>query len=217
MLIPKKLFVTEYLQDQLHLKNVEANCVAEHVHSLELKLSEFGNLSEKVHQIRCDYVKSESDRLILMQELEQKELDLQGSARYINKLEATISANSLEFQCEIETLMLDLSACEKRCAQAERHGEQCARETTRMATLLSQLDDRLLEQQRVINQLKNEKESLLERLEKFKRHTISFCFKIDEYVNEREKHFSQCRTNMSFHPSVSIAPDSGLPIEKETW
>ncbi|XP_031489506.1 uncharacterized protein LOC116257042 isoform X2 [Nymphaea colorata] len=205
----------EYLQDQLHLKNVEANCVAEHVHSLELKLSEFRKLSEKVHQMRNDYLKSESDRLILMQELEQNKLDLQDSARCINKLEATISSNTLEFQCEIETLMLDLSACEEKCAQAEGYSEQCTRETARMASLLSQLDIHLLEGQQMINRLKNEKESLQERLGKFKQQTISFCCKLDEYINEQEKDCSQWRTNMSSHPSVSIALDDSLPIEKE--
>ncbi|KAF3772225.1 hypothetical protein EJ110_NYTH57351, partial [Nymphaea thermarum] len=201
--------------DQLHLKNVEASCVAEHVHSLELKLSEFRKLSEKVHQMRNDYLKSESDRLILMQELEQNKLDLQDSAWCINKLEATILSNTLEFQCEIETLMLDLSACEEKCAQAEGYSEQCARETARMASLLSQLDDHLLEGQQMINRLKNEKESLQERLEKFKQQTMSFCCKVDEYINEQEKDYSQCRTNMSSHPSVSIALDDSLPIEKE--
>ena len=85
------------------------NCLEEHVHSLELKLSDMEGLPEKVDRLREELKRSTSEQLFLLQELESKEMELQNSNLCIGKLEESISSLALESECEIESMRLDIT------------------------------------------------------------------------------------------------------------
>ncbi|KAI3973460.1 hypothetical protein MKW92_047339 [Papaver armeniacum] len=124
-----------YLQDQLNLRNIEANCLGEHVHSLELKLVEGGKLRQNVSELKEELSKANSDRFFLMRELENKEVELQNSSLFIEKLEDTISSVALDSECEIESLKLDIAALENSSFEAKKSQEEAVQENDRFEFL----------------------------------------------------------------------------------
>ncbi|XP_020104396.1 paramyosin [Ananas comosus] len=165
----------EYLQDQLNLRNVEANFIGEHVHSLELKLMELEKLNDEANS-RC---------LVLMEELNRKAAELQNSALEIQKLETIV----LDSQCEVESLKLDITAQEEKCFEADSFsGQQLAQEEARLALQLRQAELQLSEAQQVINSLEGEnkqlKELLLERDAKTKRSFSTVEEKFDNLLKQ---------------------------------
>jgi hypothetical protein len=54
-----------YFQDEKEMKNVEANLVAMHIQSLEMKLAGSDRLHEKINRVREEFAKSEVDHLSL--------------------------------------------------------------------------------------------------------------------------------------------------------
>ncbi|URE16909.1 hypothetical protein MUK42_05816 [Musa troglodytarum] len=149
----------EYLQDQLNLRNVEANFMAEHVESLELKLAGAERLNDKLRLISEELVQADSRCMILMEELKYKEDELKKSDLQIENLEISF----LDSQCEIESLKLDITSLEQRCIEAERLGQQLAAEKTRVDKQLNILETQLQEMQQMISCLENEKKTLFER------------------------------------------------------
>ncbi|RZC89759.1 hypothetical protein C5167_035755 [Papaver somniferum] len=124
-----------YLQDQLNLRNIEANCLGEHVHSLELKLVEGGKLRQNVSELKEELSKANYDRFFLMRELENKEVELQNSSLFIEKLEDTISSVALDSECEIESLKLDIAALENSSFEAKKSQEEAVQEKDRFEFL----------------------------------------------------------------------------------
>ncbi|CAL9129631.1 unnamed protein product [Musa acuminata var. zebrina] len=149
----------EYLQDQLNLRNVEANFMAEHVESLELKLAGAERLNDKLRLISEESVQADSRCMILMEELKYKEDELKKSDLQIENLETSL----LDSQCEIESLKLDITSLEQRCIEAERLGQQLAEEKTTVDKRLNILETQLQEMQQMISCLENEKKTLFER------------------------------------------------------
>nr|XP_018684585.1 PREDICTED: paramyosin isoform X3 [Musa acuminata subsp. malaccensis] len=149
----------EYLQDQLNLRNVEANFMAEHVESLELKLAGAERLNDKLRLISEELVQADSRCMILIEELKYKEDELKKSDLQIENLETSL----LDSQCEIESLKLDITSLEQRCIEAERLGQQLAEEKTRVDKRLHILETQLQEMQQMIRCLENEKKTLFER------------------------------------------------------
>jgi hypothetical protein len=78
----------DYLQDQLNIRNVEANIMGEHIHSLELKLTELEKFPERVRVMDNELVHSDSQCWLLMEEIQLKEEELQKASAQINKLES---------------------------------------------------------------------------------------------------------------------------------
>ncbi|KAJ8460616.1 hypothetical protein OPV22_033542 [Ensete ventricosum] len=149
----------EYLQDQLNLRNVEANFMAEHVESLELKLAGAERLNDKLRLISEELVQVNSRCVILMEELKYKEDESRKSELQIESLETSI----LDSQCEIESLKLDITSLEQRCIEAERLGQQLAEEKTRVDKQLNILETQLQEMQQMISCLEDEKKTLFDR------------------------------------------------------
>lgn len=163
------------MQDQLNLRNVEANFIGEHVHSLELKLMELEKLNDEANS-RC---------LVLMEELNRKAAELQNSALEIQKLETIV----LDSQCEVESLKLDITAQEEKCFEADSFsGQQLAQEEARLALQLREAELQLSEAQQVINSLEGEnkqlKELLLERDAKTKRSFSTVEEKFDNLLKQ---------------------------------
>ncbi|KAL7161248.1 hypothetical protein ACSBR2_041820 [Camellia fascicularis] len=171
----------DYLQDQLNGRNEEVYCLGEHVHSLELKLADMESLDEKVGRLREELKWSNSEHLILMQELESKEVELQQSAACIEKLEESISPVSLEYQCEIESMMFDL---EQNCFEAKKFKEEVAREKLRMNELIQDFECQIQEAQKVVECLNEENKELREKLETSEKNARVFCQKMEEQFEE---------------------------------
>ncbi|CAL5362355.1 unnamed protein product [Camellia sinensis] len=171
----------DYLQDQLNARNDEVYCLGEHVHSLELKLANMESLEEKVGRLREELKWSNSERLILMQELESKEVEIQQSAACIEKLEESISPVSLEYQCEIESMKLDL---EQNCFEAKKFKEEAAREKLKMNELIQDFECQIQDAQKVIECLNEENKELREKLETSEKNARVFCQKMEEQFEE---------------------------------
>ncbi|WOK92308.1 paramyosin isoform X1 [Canna indica] len=179
----------EYLQDQLNLRNVEANFMAEHVQSLELKLAGTEKLNHRLKMIGDDLIRADSQCLILMKELKYKEEELRKSDLQIENLETLI----LDSQCEIETLKLDITALDQRCVDAERHAQQLAEEKCRMVKQLDTYETQLQEKQQVISQLENEKKKLQEKVMLFDRNAKHSSLEVEHdkfssYYSEAVNH-----------------------------
>ncbi|RVW31685.1 hypothetical protein CK203_103240 [Vitis vinifera] len=78
------VFLVDYLQDQLNARDAEVKCLGEHVHSLELKLADKDNLEDMVGRLMQELKRSNSECMLLMQELENKEVELQMSSLCID-------------------------------------------------------------------------------------------------------------------------------------
>lgn len=111
----------DYLQDQLNARNSEVYTLGGHVHELELKLANMEHLQANNGQLREELKRCDSENLLLLQELESKEIELQESALCIGKLEESISSLTLDSQCEIESMKLDMIALEQACFKAKKN------------------------------------------------------------------------------------------------
>ncbi|XP_058180803.1 uncharacterized protein LOC131299204 [Rhododendron vialii] len=174
----------DYLQDQLNARNEENYCLGEHVHSLELKIAETGSLEETVGSLSEELNWSNSERLFFMQELESKEVELQNSASCIEKLEESVSSVALEYQCEIESMKLDMTTLERRFFEVKKLQEEDAREKVRMNELIQDLEIQIQNDQEIIGSLEKENKELRFKFETSQRNAEVFCRKMEEEFKE---------------------------------
>ncbi|KAJ4974660.1 hypothetical protein NE237_007834 [Protea cynaroides] len=171
-----------HLQDQLNLRSIEANCLGERVHSLEVKLVEFGNLNDKVKKLREELENSKSEHLFLMQELENREGELHDSRLYIEKLEESISSMALEYQCEIESTKLDLMTMEQRSFEAKKFQEAADQEKAQADVLTEEFEVQFQNAQKMIEFLEDENKELKENLGVSERNARIFWQKVEEHL-----------------------------------
>ena len=107
-----------------------------------------------------EFSRSNSKRLFLMQEIENKEEKLQQSAFCIEKLEESVSSMALESECEIESMKLDMTALEKTCLKAKKTKEENVQEKSKMNVLLEELEIQFQNAQEIIEALDNENKEL---------------------------------------------------------
>lgn len=203
----------EYLQDQLNLRDVEANFMGEHVHSLELKLAEFNNLHERLRLTCEELAQSDSQRLLLVRELKCKEEELKISALHIETLETAI----LDSQCEIESLKLDITAIEQRCLKAERFCWQADQERDRMNSKLEELQFRFQEAQQVIHHLENENKKLQEKIQLSESNTKDCFHRVEEQLHKWLEHCNKMgihNSNESTH-ALQLNASKELPLARE--
>ncbi|CAN6199689.1 unnamed protein product [Urochloa humidicola] len=150
----------DYLQDQLNIRNVEANIMGEHIHSLELKLTELEKFPERVRVMDNELMRSDSQCWLLMEEVRCKEEELQKASSHIEKLESTV----LDSQCEIESLKLDLTNLQQRLFDAESIAQHAAdaEHKARIDKLLGEHELQLHEAQKTIDKLVLENKKLKE-------------------------------------------------------
>ncbi|PSR89190.1 ELKS/Rab6-interacting/CAST family member 1 like [Actinidia chinensis var. chinensis] len=170
----------DYLQDQLNARNEEVCCLSERVHSLELKVTDVDSLEEKVGRLTEELNWSNAERLILIKELESKDVEFQNSASCIEKLEESISSVALEYQCEIESMRLDLMALEQSSFEAKKFQEETAQETTRMNWLIQDLELQIQNERKNTESLNKENDDLREKLDESEINSRIFCQKIEE-------------------------------------
>ncbi|KAK9135348.1 hypothetical protein Syun_014678 [Stephania yunnanensis] len=154
-----------YMQDQLNLRNIEANCLGEHVHSLELKLAEAGKLQEKLSQLNEEVIKGNFDCFFLKKELENKEADLQNSTLCITKLEETISSIAMESQCEIESIKLDLLSLEEMSLETKKFPEERIEVNAAAEGVIEELKIQLQDSFKTIECLEKENQNLKAKLQ----------------------------------------------------
>ncbi|XP_052179595.1 uncharacterized protein LOC127792950 isoform X2 [Diospyros lotus] len=197
----------DYLQDQLNARDIEVHALGEHVRRLELKLADMESLEEKIGRLREELNWSESERLILMQELESKEVDVQNSASYIQKLEESISSISLEYQCELESMKLDLMALEHSNFEAKVFQEEATQEKARMNKLIQDFELQIQDAQNVIKHLHKENEDLRVKLESSEMNAKVFCQKIEQQFKSFPENTGRPQVN-----NQSFSPGQGKDI-----
>ncbi|XP_020257608.1 uncharacterized protein LOC109834105 isoform X2 [Asparagus officinalis] len=172
-----------YLQDQLNLRNVESNCMGEHVHSLELKLAEVGSLHEKLKLLSEALMQSDSRNLSLIRDVKDKGEELHNSALQIEELETAISSIALDSQCEIETMRLEIAALEERCFEAERLCQHAAQDKAKMELLLEMSESQFQDAQEKISCLRKENKNLKQKLLLSEVNADGSCCKIGEHLD----------------------------------
>ncbi|PSS07961.1 TATA element modulatory factor like [Actinidia chinensis var. chinensis] len=170
----------DYLQDQLNARNEVVCCLSEHVHSLELKVTDMDSLEEKVGRLTEELNWSNVERLILIKELENKDVELQNSASCIEKLEESVSSVALEYQCEIESMRLDLMALKQSSLEAKKFQDEAAQEKARMNELIQDLELQIQNARKNSESLNKENNELREKLDASEINTRIFCQKIEE-------------------------------------
>lgn len=190
------------------MRNTEVNFLEEHVHSLELKLSDMEDLPENVDRLREELKRSASERLFLLQELESKEVELQNSNLCIEKLEKSISSMALESECEIESMRLDITALEQSCLEAKKIQEETVQEKARMKGLIEELEVQFQNAQKIMEHLDKENKELKEKLDKSETNARVFCQKIEEWLENKDRSDQKYQTSLS-------KPENKISTSKE--
>ncbi|KAK5777096.1 hypothetical protein PVK06_045062 [Gossypium arboreum] len=199
----------DYLQDQLSARNEEVKFLNDHVHNLEIKLADMEDLREKIDHLIGELNWSKSERLLLMQEMENKEEELRQSALCIEKLEESVSSMALESQCEIESLKLDITALEQMSLEAKKSEEENAQENSQMNVLIEELKVQLQNAHEIIEALEKENKALRGKLIASEKNAKIFCQNIKQWLKSKDR--SQLDMD-----SVFGEPESIITISKDT-
>ncbi|XP_038895297.1 liprin-alpha-2 isoform X3 [Benincasa hispida] len=173
----------DYLQDQLCTRNTELNYLVEHVENLEFKLVHMERLQEKAGKLEEEVKRSNSEYLFLMQKLDDKEKELQESNSIIEKLEESISAMTLESQCEIESMKLDMVAMEQRYLETKKVQEEALNLNDKMDRLIEELQNA----QKNVKSLERENKELQRELDMSTRNGSTFCRSVEELIENKER------------------------------
>ncbi|PKA64945.1 SNAP25 likeous protein SNAP33 [Apostasia shenzhenica] len=196
-------------EDQLGVHNFEANCVGNHVHSLEQKLAAVKTLHAKLRLLTEELVQSDTNFLLLTRELKSKNDDLQYCEIQIEELEAAISSAALESQCEIESMKLDMIALEEKCFQSECLSEQIGQEKAKMLALLEEYEAQFYEAQDKICFLEMENNELKIKLNESERHFKELHGELEERLSSWIKQSigvsdnTARKDNMEFFPRLN--------------
>lgn len=177
-------FLSDFLQDQLNTRNSEVNCLGEEICSLQLKLADMEILEEEVERLRKRVKITESEKSFLMHEIEDKAVELTNSTLCIEKLEESISSVGLEYQCEIETMKLDLLTLEQNLFETKKTLEERTQENSRMNELIQEHELRFQEAEKVIVSLDKENKDLKEKLKTSDENAKSFVHEVEEGFRE---------------------------------
>ncbi|KAL5544575.1 hypothetical protein UlMin_008359 [Ulmus minor] len=197
----------DYLQDQLSTRNTDVNFLEERVHSLELKLADMEDLQEKFERLEEELKRSNSECYFLMQELESKEVELENSTLCVEKLQESISSITLDSQCEIESMKLDIVALEQSYLEAEKIQEENAQEKVRINRLIQELEVQFQNAQKTIKFLELENKELKEKLD-----TSDTNFRI--FFQRLKKWLAKDGSQLNTKP-ILIETESKLTMSKE--
>uniref|UniRef100_A0A7C9CKX1 Uncharacterized protein n=2 Tax=Opuntia streptacantha TaxID=393608 RepID=A0A7C9CKX1_OPUST len=147
----------DYLRDQLNSRNAKVEFLEEEVFSLGEEL--------KKSNSQCEF---------LMQELETRETELKKSSLHITNLEESISSATLEYQCEIESMRLEMMGLEQRCFEPMNPPEGSG-------DLLHNLELQLDDAQKNIKKLENENKQVRDMLDASQKEVKLFCQKVQDH------------------------------------
>ncbi|KAM0060456.1 hypothetical protein Hdeb2414_s0004g00124311 [Helianthus debilis subsp. tardiflorus] len=153
----------DYLQDQLTTRDTEISHLTDYIRNLELEVKAKDDLDRIVRNLEHELKACKSENSALMKKLEDKEHELRNSTLYIEKLEESISDIVLDFQCDIESMKLDLMVMEHGFLEAKKLQDEAVQEHRRMQELTKNYK---IEIQNV-TQLVEENKELREKLNAF--------------------------------------------------
>ncbi|EOA13486.1 hypothetical protein CARUB_v10026546mg [Capsella rubella] len=165
----------DYLRDQVNLRGTEVSYLSECVLGLEVKVTESGKWEEEVNYLREDLCTSKSEQLFLLQELETTETELQLSLFSVEKMEESISSLTLESQCEIESMRLDIVALEQALFDTKKVQGESNQERDKLREIVKELRLKSREAQENAECLEKQNKELRERCVASKRHLEEFC------------------------------------------
>ncbi|PWA75479.1 hypothetical protein CTI12_AA241760 [Artemisia annua] len=129
-----------------------------YIHNLESKLRAKEDLDRIVRNLEQELKASNSERLNLMDKLENKEHELHNSMLCIEKLEESISNIALDFQCDIESMKLDLMAMEQSFIEANKIQEEVAQGHRKMQEMTKNYRIQIKDAQNVTRLVEENKE-----------------------------------------------------------
>ncbi|XP_010457043.1 PREDICTED: intracellular protein transport protein USO1-like [Camelina sativa] len=177
----------DYLRDQVNVRGLEVNYLSERVLDLEVKVTESGNLEEEVQFLREELCTSKSEQLLLLQELERTETELHLSRFSVEKLEESVSSLTLESQCEIESMKLDVVALEQALFDAKKVQGESIQENEKFREIVKELQLKFREAQEDAECLEKENKELRERCVASERNVEEYCQRFKEQLeNESE-------------------------------
>lgn len=192
----------DYLQDQLNARNTEVYCLEENVNSLKLEMERMQNLEEETARLREESKVSNLERLSLMKALENKDLELQDTRLSMEKLEESISSVGLDYQCEIESMRLDLLALEQKYLEARKSQEEMSEENARMNNLIQDLKTRSQDDKKVIKCLDKVNKNLQEKIKKLEMNAKEFCQKVERQMQSCPVEIKQCTIELKENSST---------------
>lgn len=161
----------DYLQDQLNGRDTEINHMTDYIHNLESKLRAKEDIDGIVRNLGQELKACNLERLALLEKLENKEQELHNSTLSIENLEESISNVALEYQCDIESMKLDLMAMERSFFEAKELQEEVAQEHRRMQELTKNYKLQIQDAQNVTCLVEENKE-LREKLKTFESNAM---------------------------------------------
>ncbi|KAI3785663.1 hypothetical protein L1987_44787 [Smallanthus sonchifolius] len=159
----------DYLQDQLTARDTEINRMTDYIQSLELKVKAKEDLDLIMRNLEQELKVCKSENLASMKKLEDKEHELYNSTLCIDKLEESISNIAFDFQCDRESMRLDLTAMEHSFFEAKELQKEAAIEHRRMQELAKNYKIQLQN----VTQLVEENKELKEKLKTFESNADS--------------------------------------------
>ncbi|KAG8079862.1 hypothetical protein GUJ93_ZPchr0007g4773 [Zizania palustris] len=205
----------DYLQDQLNIRNVEANFMGEHIRSLELKLTELEKFPERVRVIDDELMRSDSQCWLLMEEVRCQDEKLKKAALQIEKLEN----GNLDSQCEIESLKLDLTTLEQRLFDADSFGQHVSADKAILENKLREYELQLQEAQKTIDCLVRENKEIKELLPrgsaKLPKHSaLTSDGQLDKTIEKVKGHAGYEKDSAVLEKMAKRSEESDLLIEQ---
>lgn len=163
------------MRDEVNFISKEVNDLSEHVVDLEVKVTESEKLEEEVNCLREELCTSKSEQILLLQELESTETELHLSMFSVEKLEESISSLTLESQCEIESMKLDIVALEQALFDAKKVQGESIQENNKLREIVNDLRMKSQEAQENADCLEKQNKELRERCVASERSLKEFC------------------------------------------
>ncbi|KAL7607348.1 hypothetical protein Lser_V15G18447 [Lactuca serriola] len=132
----------DYLQDQVNTRDTEINHMTDYIQILESKLKAKDNLDGIVRSLEQDLKACNLEKLVLLEKLENKEQELHDVA--------------LEYECDIESMNLDLMAMENSFLEAKELQEEVVQEHCKMQEMTKNYKLQMHEYELLVSQLKEQ-------------------------------------------------------------
>ncbi|KAL9249174.1 hypothetical protein AKJ16_DCAP01037 [Drosera capensis] len=209
----------DYLRDQLNLRDDEADSLDEHGSGLELKLADMRFLQEEVTTLREELKISNSERLLLKQELAGKEAEIQKHKLHIDELEDSLSSSSLESQCEIESMQLEMIVIEQSCLEAEKREEEHIQEKAEMKKLIDKLRLQIEDSECTIDVLQTENKGLRAMLKSSATDTQSHCTRVEKHFegSSEERHYDIEKMSRQICEYESLVEFLKQELREQKW
>ncbi|KAL1215087.1 hypothetical protein V5N11_007665 [Cardamine amara subsp. amara] len=177
----------DYLRDQVNLNGEEVNYLSERVLDLQVKVTESERLEEEVKYLREELCTSKSEQILLLQELESTETELHLSMFSVEKLEESISSLTLESQCEIESMKLDIVALEQALFDSKKFQGETIQENDKLRDIVKELRMKSQETQENAKCLEKQNKELRERCVASERNIEEFCKSFGERLESESE------------------------------